>query len=126
MLGLFGVGVALILGVAVGIGAITGALMRALMYLADWVPSTTADGQPSGSANPIVDEHIVGIFGLLLRHFGELGRRLYRSEVGGIVHRQAELLAALSGNQQLAPQGRHREIALGGVLPVCGPPNVHS
>jgi thiosulfate dehydrogenase [quinone] large subunit len=66
MLGLLGVGVALILGVAVRAGAVSGALMLALMYLAVWVPSTTAGGQPSGSTNPIVDEHIVGIFGLIL------------------------------------------------------------
>ena len=66
MLGLLGVGLALILGIAVRIGAISGALMLALMYLAVWVPSTTAAGQPSGSTNPIVDEHIVGIFGLIL------------------------------------------------------------
>jgi thiosulfate dehydrogenase (quinone) large subunit len=66
MLGLLGVGVALILGVAVRAGAMSGALMLALMYLAVWVPSTTAGGQPSGSTNPIVDEHIVGILGLIL------------------------------------------------------------
>jgi thiosulfate dehydrogenase (quinone) large subunit len=65
MLGLLGVGLALILGVAVRVGAVSGALMLALMYLAVWVPSTTAGGQPSGSTNPIVDEHIVGIFGLI-------------------------------------------------------------
>jgi thiosulfate dehydrogenase (quinone) large subunit len=66
MLGLLGVGLALVLGVAVRAGAVSGALMLALMYLAVWVPSTTAGGQPSGSTNPIVDEHIVGIFGLIV------------------------------------------------------------
>jgi thiosulfate dehydrogenase (quinone) large subunit len=65
MLGLVGVGLTLILGVAVRAGAVSGAVMLALMYLAVWVPSTTAGGQPSGSTNPIVDEHIVGIFGLI-------------------------------------------------------------
>jgi thiosulfate dehydrogenase [quinone] large subunit len=66
MLGLLGVGLALILGVAVRAGAVSGAVMLALMWLAVWVPSTTAGGQPSGSTNPIVDEHIVGIFGLIV------------------------------------------------------------
>jgi thiosulfate dehydrogenase (quinone) large subunit len=66
MLGLLGVGLALVLGVAVRAGAASGALMLALMYLAVWVPSTTAGGQLSGSTNPIVDEHIVGIFGLIV------------------------------------------------------------
>jgi thiosulfate dehydrogenase (quinone) large subunit len=66
MLGLLGVGLALILGVAVRAGAVSGAVMLALMWLAVWVPSTTVGGQPTGSTNPIVDEHIVGIFGLIV------------------------------------------------------------
>jgi thiosulfate dehydrogenase (quinone) large subunit len=66
MLGLLGVGLALVLGIAVRPGAVAGAVMLGLMYLAVWVPSTTAGGQPSGSTNPIVDEHIVGIFGLIV------------------------------------------------------------
>ena len=66
MLGLLGVGLALMLGVAIRISAVSGALMLALMYLAVWVPSTTSAGQPSGSTNPIIDEHIVGIFGLIV------------------------------------------------------------
>ena len=66
MLGLLGVGLALILGVAVRAGAVSGAVMLALMYVAVWLPTTTAGGQPTGSTNPIVDEHIVGIFGLIV------------------------------------------------------------
>jgi thiosulfate dehydrogenase (quinone) large subunit len=65
MLGLLGVGLALILGVAVRAGAVSGAVMLLLMYVAVWLPTTTAGGQPTGSTNPIVDEHIVGIFGLI-------------------------------------------------------------
>ncbi len=65
MLGLLGVGVALILGVAVRPAAVAGAVMLALMYVAVWLPTTIAGGQPTGSTNPIVDEHIVGIFGLI-------------------------------------------------------------
>jgi thiosulfate dehydrogenase (quinone) large subunit len=66
MLGLLGVGLALMLGVAVRPAAFFGALMLAFMWLAVWVPSTTAGGQPSGSTNPFVDEHIVGIVGLIV------------------------------------------------------------
>ena len=66
MVGLLGIGVALIFGVAVRIGAVSGALMLFLMYLAVWVSATTAGGQPSGSTNPIVDEHIIGILGLVV------------------------------------------------------------
>jgi thiosulfate dehydrogenase [quinone] large subunit len=66
MIGLLGIGLAFILGVAIRPAAISGALMLAFMWLAVWVPATTAGGQPSGSTNPIVDEHIVGIFGFIL------------------------------------------------------------
>ncbi len=65
MLGLLGVGVALILGVAVRPAALAGGVMLALMYVAVWLPTTIAAGQPTGSTNPIVDDHIVGILGLI-------------------------------------------------------------
>ena len=66
MLGLLGVGVAFILGVAIRPAAISGAVMLGLMWLAVWVPAKVAGGQPSGSTNPLVDEHIVGIFGFIV------------------------------------------------------------
>ena len=65
MIGLLGIGVALILGVAVRPAAFSGVLMLALMWAAVWVPAKMAGGQPSGSTNPIVDDHIIGIFGLI-------------------------------------------------------------
>jgi thiosulfate dehydrogenase [quinone] large subunit len=66
MMGLLGVGIAFILGVAIRPAALSGALMLAFMWLAVWVPAKVAGGQPSGSTNPIVDEHIVGIFGFIV------------------------------------------------------------
>jgi len=66
MIGLLGVGVAFILGVAVRPAAMSGALMLALMWLAVWAPAKIAGGQPSGSTNPVVDDHIVGIFGFIV------------------------------------------------------------
>jgi thiosulfate dehydrogenase [quinone] large subunit len=66
MTGLLGVGLAFILGVVIRPAAVSGALMLALMWLAVWVPAKVAGGQPSGSTNPIVDEHIVGIFGFIV------------------------------------------------------------
>jgi len=66
MIGLLGIGVALILGVAIRPAAFSGALMLLLMWAAVWVPAKIAGGQPSGSTNPIVDEHIVGIFGFIV------------------------------------------------------------
>ena len=55
--------------------------MLALMWLAVWAPAKMAGGQPTGSTNPIVDDHIVGIFGfmvvgaLVTWGAGYLGRR---------------------------------------------------
>src|SRR5450755_2497476 len=66
MLGLLGIGVALILGVAIRPAAFSGALMLLMMWAAVWVPAKIAGGQPSGSTNPIVDEHIVNIFALIV------------------------------------------------------------
>jgi thiosulfate dehydrogenase [quinone] large subunit len=66
MAGLLGVGLAFILGVAIRPAAVSGALLLALMWAAVWVPAKVAGGQPSGSTNPIVDEHIVGIFGFIV------------------------------------------------------------
>ena len=57
---------AFILGVAVRPAAMSGALMLALMWLAVWAPAKIAGGQPSGSTNPVVDDHIVGIFGFIV------------------------------------------------------------
>jgi thiosulfate dehydrogenase [quinone] large subunit len=54
------------LGVALRPAAVSGALMLLFMWAAVWVPAKTAGGQPSGSTNPIVDEHIVGIFGFIV------------------------------------------------------------
>jgi thiosulfate dehydrogenase (quinone) large subunit len=66
MIGLLGIGLALILGVAIRPAAFCGSLLLLLMWAAVWVPAKTAGGQPSGSTNPIVDEHIIGIFGLIV------------------------------------------------------------
>jgi thiosulfate dehydrogenase (quinone) large subunit len=66
MLGLLGVGVALILGAAVRPAAIAGATMLLLMYAASWPFATVGGGQPTGSTNPIVDDHIVSTMGLIV------------------------------------------------------------
>jgi thiosulfate dehydrogenase [quinone] large subunit len=65
MVGLLGVGVALVLGVALRPAAISGCVMLAMMYLASWPFAKIAGGQPTGSTNPIVDDHIVSIMALI-------------------------------------------------------------
>jgi thiosulfate dehydrogenase [quinone] large subunit len=60
MLGLLGVGVALILGIGLRVAAVAGALMMAFMWLAEWpLAQTTGSGEPTRSSNPAVDYHVV-------------------------------------------------------------------
>ncbi|HEY7925887.1 MAG TPA: hypothetical protein VIG86_00530 [Candidatus Dormibacteraeota bacterium] len=66
MLGLLGVGLALILGVALRPAAIAGAAMLLLMYAASWPFATIGGGQTTGSTNPVVDDHIVSTMALVV------------------------------------------------------------
>ncbi|WP_369076768.1 DoxX family membrane protein [Paractinoplanes rishiriensis] len=60
MLGLLGIGLALILGIGLRIAAGAAALMMAMMWLAEWpLAQQTNGGEPTGSTNPLVDYHIV-------------------------------------------------------------------
>ncbi|GAA4990405.1 hypothetical protein [Kitasatospora paranensis] len=65
MLGLLGIGLALVGGVALRIAALGGSLLMALMWAAEWPPARhLADGTASGSSNPVADYHLV--YALLL------------------------------------------------------------
>lgn len=66
MLGLLGIGCALILGVALRIAAASGAVLLLMMWLATWPPATIAAGQPTGSTNPVVDEHIIAALAIIV------------------------------------------------------------
>lgn len=60
MLGLLGIGVALVLGIALRASAASGVLLLALMWLSEFPPARlTATGAPTGSTNPFVDYHLV-------------------------------------------------------------------
>jgi thiosulfate dehydrogenase [quinone] large subunit len=60
MLGLLGIGLALVLGIGLRIAAGAAALMMAMMWLAEWPPAQhTNAGEPTGSTNPLVDYHII-------------------------------------------------------------------
>ncbi|MFI5879066.1 hypothetical protein [Streptomyces sp. NPDC051554] len=60
MLGLLGIGIALIAGVALRPAAIAGTAMMALMWLAEWPPAKhLSDGTLSMSSNPFVDYHLI-------------------------------------------------------------------
>ncbi len=60
MLGLLGIGVALVLGVALLLAAVAGTAMMALMWIAEWPPAKhLSDGSLSMSSNPFADYHLI-------------------------------------------------------------------
>src|SRR6266536_3750024 len=60
MLALAGIGIALTLGVALRIAAISGTVLMLGMWAAEWpLAKVTSAGQPSLSTNPMVDYHLV-------------------------------------------------------------------
>jgi thiosulfate dehydrogenase [quinone] large subunit len=65
MLGLLGIGLGLIGGIALRATAASGTLLLALMWAAEWPPARhLAGGAASGSSNPVADYHL--IYALLL------------------------------------------------------------
>jgi thiosulfate dehydrogenase [quinone] large subunit len=75
MLGLLGIGLALILGVTLRLAAVSGVVMMLMMWAAEWpLAQHTAAGQPSGSVNPIVDYHIVYALFLVVFALAAAGR----------------------------------------------------
>jgi thiosulfate dehydrogenase (quinone) large subunit len=66
MLGLLGIGIALIFGIGLRIAAVSGTLMMVLMWAAEWpLAKVTSAGEPSMSTNPIVDYHIIYALALI-------------------------------------------------------------
>ncbi len=60
MLGMLGIGLALILGIGVRIAAAAGVLMMAFMWFAEFAPAQhTSGGDATGSTNPITDYHFI-------------------------------------------------------------------
>ncbi|KPI19051.1 DoxX family protein [Actinobacteria bacterium OK074] len=60
MLGLLGIGLALVGGIALRFAALAGTAMMALMWIAEWPPAKhLSDGSLSMSANPFADYHLV-------------------------------------------------------------------
>ncbi|WP_037868155.1 DoxX family membrane protein [Streptomyces sp. NRRL S-813] len=66
MLGLLGVGVALIAGIGLRLAAVAGTVMMALMWMAEWPPAKhLSDGTASMSTNPFADYHLVYALALI-------------------------------------------------------------
>ena len=60
MLGLAGIGLALLAGIGLRIAAISGTIMMLLMWAAEWpLDRLTDTGEPTMSTNPILDYHII-------------------------------------------------------------------
>ncbi|MCF6525767.1 hypothetical protein [Streptomyces sp. JJ36] len=60
MLGLLGIGLALLGGVALRPAAVAGTVMMGLMWIAEWPPARSlSDGSPSMSTNPLVEYHVI-------------------------------------------------------------------
>jgi thiosulfate dehydrogenase [quinone] large subunit len=67
MLGLLGLGVALLAGVGLRLAAAGGGLLLVMMWLAEFPPAQhTSAGAPSGSSHPIIDYHVIYALGLLV------------------------------------------------------------
>ncbi|MBE9926990.1 DoxX family protein [Cellulosimicrobium cellulans] len=54
MLGLLGVGLALLLGIGLRVAAVSGTVLFAMLWLSQWPPA-------AGSNNPVVDDHVLVI-----------------------------------------------------------------
>ncbi|GAA3367538.1 hypothetical protein GCM10017744_080060 [Streptomyces antimycoticus] len=60
MLGMLGVGLALIAGIGLRLAAVGGTAMMGLMWLAEWPPAKhLSDGTASASTNPFADYHLI-------------------------------------------------------------------
>jgi thiosulfate dehydrogenase [quinone] large subunit len=82
MVGMFAVGIALIAGIGLRVSAVSGGLIMANMWLAEFpLAQHTATGTASGSTNPITDYHLIYIAVLIVLaaayagHTWGLGRR---------------------------------------------------
>lgn len=75
MLGLLGIGVAVVAGVALRPSAVTGTVLLVLMWLAEFPPARyAADGSATGSTNPLVDYHIIYALALIVVAATQAGR----------------------------------------------------
>ncbi len=67
MAGLAAVGIAVMLGVALRLSAVAGAVLMLMMWAAEWpLARFTSAGDAAGSTNPLVDYHIVYALALIV------------------------------------------------------------
>ncbi|HEY8524700.1 MAG TPA: hypothetical protein VIL48_07050 [Acidimicrobiales bacterium] len=76
MLGLLGIGVAVMAGVGLRIAAVSGTVMMALMWAAEWpLAKHLSTGEPSMSTNPVVDYHVIYALALIVLAVTHAGDR---------------------------------------------------
>jgi len=62
MLGLLGIGLALLFGVGMRLAAASATILLALMWIAEWPPARhTSAGEATSSTNPLIDYHLIYI-----------------------------------------------------------------
>lgn len=67
MLGLLGIGVALMTGIALRVAAVSGVAVLAMMWLAEFpLAQHSHVGAPSGSTNPLIDYHVIYAIALVV------------------------------------------------------------
>lgn len=86
MLGLAGIGVALLFGVGLRIAAVSGTLLLVLMWVAEWpFDRHTSTGELTRSTNPVLDDHL--IYAMLLVLFA----LVYAGHTWGLGKRWSQL-----------------------------------
>jgi thiosulfate dehydrogenase (quinone) large subunit len=73
MLGLLGIGVALILGIGLRVVAVAGTVLVVAMWFASWPLAKVAGGQPTQSTNPFFDDHLLFALTFVLFALGNAG-----------------------------------------------------
>ena len=62
MIGLLGIGLALVLGIGMRVAAASAAVLLAFMWIAEWPPAQVdSAGEATSSTNPLIDSHLVYI-----------------------------------------------------------------
>jgi len=76
MLGLLAIGVAVVLGIGLRLAAVSGTLLLALMWIAEWHPARfTSGGESTGSTNPLIDYHVIYALALIVVAVTAAGNR---------------------------------------------------
>jgi thiosulfate dehydrogenase [quinone] large subunit len=73
MLGLLGIGAALILGIGLRIVAVAGTALVVAMWFASWPAAKVAGGQPTQSTNPFFDDHLLFALTFIVFTLGNAG-----------------------------------------------------